>query len=381
MDIPDQVVLWCPMTPAIHPAWRSWERDTVDWMERFALDGEQREAGRLYSITAGELAGRTLPDCSYEPGALFSAYSLIWLFAFDDAYCDEGRYSHDPAEMALLVHEMHRIVETGHTTSDSPCARGLADLRQRLDAMAVGPAATARWVHSMKAYLGYQVWEASHRRRGSVPSIDEYAVARIRNGSMEVCAMTLPISEGYDVPANEIESPDIRALTEMTCCLVGLDNDIASYYKEHSRSGDKINLVDVIANERERAAREALPEALDFRDAVLSLYLRLSEQVRPHVSHGTQRYIGGLSAWIRGNLDWSMHTGRYRRGDRSTITVTEQARRELPARFVPPAGIAWWWSRLADPAASAESIRAGQAPAVESAPYLPEHVPSTATAA
>jgi hypothetical protein len=345
MDIPDEVVLWCPMPPAIHPAWRSWERGTVDWMERFGLDGEQREAGRLYSITAGELAARTLPDCSNEPGALFSAQSLIWLFAFDDAYCDEGRYSHDPAEMALLVAEMNRIAETGYTNSESPCARGLADLRQRLDELA-GPAAVSRWVQSMKGYLGYQVWEASHRRRKTIPTIDEYAVARIRNGSMEVCAMTLPISEGYDVPAHEIESADIRALTEMTCCLVGLDNDIASYYKEHSRSGDTINLVDVIANERGSSPREAVPEALDFRDAVLALYLELSEQVRPTAGTATRRYLSGLSAWIRGNLDWSTHTGRYRRGDKSTITVTETAQRELPPNFIPPAGIAWWWSRL-----------------------------------
>ena len=350
MDIPDAVVLWCPMPPAIHPAWRSWERGTVDWMERFGLDGEQPEAGRLYSITAGELAARTLPDSSHEPGALFSAHSLIWLFAFDDAYCDEGRYSHDPGEMALLVAEMHRIAETGRTTSASPCARGLADLRHRLDELA-GPAAVARWVQSMKAYLGYQVWEASHRRRKTLPTIDQYAVARIRNGSMEVCAMTLPISEGYDVPAHEMESPDIRALTEMTCCLVGLDNDIASYYKEHSRSGDMLNLVDVIAHERGRSPSEALPEALDFRDAVLALYLQLSEQVRPTVGAATHRYLSGLSAWIRGNLDWSMHTGRYRRHDQATITVTETPRRPLPTDFTPPAGIAWWWSRLTHPAA------------------------------
>ena len=363
MEIPDEVVLWCPMPPAIHPAWRSWERGTVEWMERFGLEGEQREAGRLYSITAGELAGRTLPDCSHEPGALFSAHSLMWLFAFDDAYCDEGRYSHDPGEMALLVAEMDRIAETGQTTSTSPCAQGLADLRRRLDGLA-GPGAVSRWVKSMKAYLGYQVWEAAHRRRRSMPSIDQYTVARIRNGSMEVCAMTLPISEGYDLPEHEMESPDIRALTEMTCCLVGLDNDIASYYKEHSRSGDSLNLVDVIAHERGSSPRDALPEALDFRDAVLALYLQLSEQVRPQVGGATHRYLAGLSNWIRGNLDWSMHTGRYRHDDRSTITVADDPRHALPTGFTPPSGIAWWWSRLTHPhgAGPGPRIAAANAP-------------------
>lgn len=363
MHIPDDVVLWCPMRPAIHPAWRSWEHGTLMWTERFGLEGEQRERGRLRSIAAGELAGRTLPDVAEPPGALFSACSLMWLFAFDDAYCDEGRYSHDPGEMALLVAEMNRIAETGRTTSSSPCARGLADLRRQLDAIAAPPA-IARWVQSMKAYLGYQIWEAAHRRRRSMPSIDQYAVARIRNGSMEVCAMTLGIAAGYHVPEAEMDSGNLRALTEMTCCLVGLDNDIASYHKEHSRGSDTLNLVDVIAHERGSKPDEALPEALEFRDAVLELYLRLSERVLPTVSAPTRRYIGGLSAWIRGNLDWSTHTARYRRDGQPTIMLSEIPCAPAPRRnFTPPAGIAWWWTRPAVKAAPAGLASTAVAPA------------------
>jgi hypothetical protein len=345
MNIPDEVVLWCPMPAAIHPSWRSWEHSAVEWMERFGLEGEQRETGRLYRISPGELVGRIIPDCESEPGARFSVHATIWLFAFDDAYCDEGRYSHDPGEMALLVADLSRVVETGETTSASPVARGLADLRLQIEDLAA-PATVARWVQSMKIYLGYQVWEAAHRRRKSIPSIDQYVVARIRSGAVEVSTMALPIAEGYDVPGDELESPDVRALTEITCSLTGMDNDIASYYKEHSRSGDALNLVDVIANERGVTPREALPEALDFRDSVLDLYLQLSEKVRPTVGPSTHRYLDGLSHWIRGNLDWSAHTGRYHRDGASTISVTEAPRRELPKNFTPPAGISWWWSRL-----------------------------------
>ncbi|HEY3872508.1 MAG TPA: hypothetical protein VGM10_29400 [Actinocrinis sp.] len=367
MDMLDRVVLWCPVPPAINPEWHAWEQGTLAWMESFGLDAEQREKGRLRSITAGELAGRTLPACTNPAGALFSAHSLLWLFAFDDAYCDEGRFSHDPSEMALLVAEMDRIAETGWTTSASPCAQALADLRRRLDELAP-PAAIARWVQSMKAYLGYQVWEAAHRRRHSMPTIDEYAVARIRNGSMEVCAMTLGIAEGYDVPAHEMENPDIRALTEMTCCLVGLDNDIASYHKEHARGRDTLNLIDVIAHEHRSTPSEALPEAIDFRDAVLTVYLCLSDQVRSAVGGTTRRYMSGLSAWIRGNLDWSMHTARYRRHDQATITVTEAPRAAAVAEFAPPTGIAWWWTRLTSAAVAARALRAGQAGSVFAPP-------------
>jgi hypothetical protein len=347
VDAWDTVSLWCPMAAGIHPDWRTWDQNAISWAERFDLDSEQREAYRLRCIGAGHLAGRTILTAAEPPGAQFSADSLIWLFAFDDAYCDEGRYSHDPARMAILAAEMSRIAETGRTASPSPCAVALADLRQQLDRL-TSPAPIARWVHSMKIYLSYQVWEASYRATKTMPTIDQYAVARIRNGSMEVCAMSLEIAEGYEVPAGEMESPDVRALTEMACCLVGLDNDIASYYKEHARGGDKLNIVDVIAHERGQRPDAALPEAVAFRDAVLAAYLRLSAQVKPGVSASTRRYLRGLSAWIRGNLDWSMRTARYRRPGEPAFRVSAEAP-SIAAAFAPPEGVAWWWNQLRTP--------------------------------
>jgi hypothetical protein len=344
MKISDQVVLWCPIPPAIHPDWQRWEDETVSWMERFDLDGEQLDSGRLHRISVGELTARTIDPAADAPGARFSAGTLMWLFAFDDAYCDEGRYSHDPGRTVNLVAEMMRITETGRTTSRSPCALALADLRQQLDLLA-SPPVIARWVNTMKAYLGYQVWEASHRSTNRIPTIDQYAVARIRNGAMEVSCACLEVAEGYEAPFNETEGPDVRALTEMACALVGYDNDIASYYKEHSRSDCKLNLVDVIAHERGQTPDEALPEAIAFRDAVMALYLQLHQIVEPVVSDATRRYLSGLSAWIRGNLDWSMNSARYRRSGAPTIGVSSDLARPLPA-FTPPPGVAWWWSRM-----------------------------------
>jgi terpene synthase-like protein len=344
VKISDQVVLWCPLAPAIHPDFRVWEREAVAWMESFGLDGEQRDSGRLRHISVGELTGRTIHPAADPPGARFTADVLMWLFAFDDAYCDEGRYSHDPRQTVVLVAELARIAETGRTTSARPHARALADLRQQLDVLA-SPPLVARWVHTMKAYLGYQVWEASYRSANRMPTVDEFAVARIRNGAMEVSAACLEITEGYQAPMAETEGADVRALTEMACGLVGYDNDIASYHKEHARSDSKLNLVDVIAHERRQTPDAALPEAIAFRDAVLALYLELFQQVEPTVSDTTRRYMSGLSAWIRGNLDWSMNSARYRRSGKPTIRVSSDLARPV-ADITPPAGVAWWWSRL-----------------------------------
>src|SRR5260370_20143760 len=194
MKSSDQIALWCPIASAIHPDWQTWERGAVSWMERFDLDGEQRDRGRLHRISVGELVGRTIHPAADAPGAQFTADTLMWLFAFDDAYCDEGRYSHDPCKTVILVAEMARISETGRTTSGRPCARALADLRQQLDLLA-SPPLISRWVQAMKTYLGYQIWEASYRGTNTIPTIDEYAVARIRNGAVELTVACLEIAE------------------------------------------------------------------------------------------------------------------------------------------------------------------------------------------
>src|SRR5882762_9307454 len=53
----------------------------------------------------------------------------------------------------------------------------------------------------------------------------------------------------------------------------------------------------------------------------------------------------GHYRWIRGNLDWSANTPRYRKHGRPTVVVADQRHGEV-ARFTPPPGVAWWWSRL-----------------------------------
>ena len=75
---------------------------------------------------------------------------------------------------------------------------------------------------------------------------------------------------------------------------------------------------------------EALPEAITSRDAVMDLYLQLYQRVEPVVCDATRRYLSGLSAWIRGNLDWSINSARYRRPGHATIAVSGDLTRPLP---------------------------------------------------
>ena len=220
----------------------------------------------------------------------------------------------------------------------------LADLRRRLDHHS-SPVQRARWVHALRSYLLYQIWEASHRAHGTVPDLPTYLIARISNGSMPVCVAFLDIASGYEVPAPEMETPVIRALSEMCCAMVGFDNDIMSYWKESLRTDDGINLIDVLARTHRLPPVEALREAVALRDRVLAQYLRLRDQALPTVTEPTRHYIVDLDAWIRGNLDWGMASHRYLNPENpASLPIVPVTNAPTCTDTNPIEGITFWWN-------------------------------------
>lgn len=178
--------LWCPIAEALHPAWKEVEARAVDWGTRTGLGVDDDALARLAATGAGELGARVTAGARNERCAQFAADQLLWLFAFDDTYCDEGEFSHDPARMAFLAADLVRAAQTGSARCPTPVVAALADLRRRLDGLG-SPMQAGRWVSALRDYLFHQVWEAGHRSAGTAPDLATYLVARVSNGSMPVC--------------------------------------------------------------------------------------------------------------------------------------------------------------------------------------------------
>jgi hypothetical protein len=143
--------IYCPIPPAIHPQWQVFQEKTNTWVAKHGMNAGRADVDRLSRIGSGELAGRTNPNATDTKAVQFASDMLMWLFAFDDAYCDEGTYSHDPGLLAILVADLIRVAECGHASYSFPLAVGLRDLRFRLDALA-SKVSTERWVTSFRAY-------------------------------------------------------------------------------------------------------------------------------------------------------------------------------------------------------------------------------------
>jgi hypothetical protein len=355
LNIDDCVLppLWCPILSAIHPGWQELDARALAWAERFGLVTDPVQRQRLAQAMAGDLAGRIMPRSKAGPALQVATDYLMWLFVFDDAYCDEGAYSDRPGELMQLGLHLARVVESPFSNppegGQPPVVEALADIRRRLGHVA-SSVQIGRWGAAVRAYLMCQAWEALNRANDVVPSLDQYAASRIDSGSLRATILLQDVGNGFEVPHEQISHPHVQALIEMTCTIVGWDNDIFSYAKETRRSGDWHNLVAILAHERDCGLDEALFGAVALRDKVMAAYLALRDQVLDSASPQLARLIADLDAWNRGNIDWSARCGRYVNatdGNRSPITCVPEPR-EAAAEPIPIPSIRWWWGCLAD---------------------------------
>jgi hypothetical protein len=105
----------------------------------------------------------------------------------------------------------------------------------------------------------------------------------------------------------------MRALTARVCCWA---NDLISFERERAQ-GEVLNLVIVMMAEGldERGARA---QAIALHDSDVQAFRATAEWLRQHMAssggahlRSMERYIEHLSAYIRGNLDWTAGAARY----------------------------------------------------------------------
>jgi len=343
---------YCPVPSAKHPDSSLLNRETIEWVTHYVLYTDEAQKQRLERVNAGLLAALTSPNGHLEPTQA-SSDSLMWLFSFDDAHCDEGRLGRNPHELSRVLIRLLRILESPETPLDpiSPFSNfelALRDLRKRIAAFAT-PLQVLRWTDAMRMYFLCQVWEAANRVEGVVPDPNEYAYMRIHNGAMRVSVMLLDIADGYELSAADMDRPDVRALTEATCLLVGWDNDILSFRKEHDRSDGAVGLLDVLADARVCRPEVVLDEAMLMRDRIMVLFETLSRQVQVTASPSLVRYTASLGHWIRANLEWGSSCARY--VDASEAEAVSGVWAEVPAPGsespIDLPAISWWWQQLA----------------------------------
>ncbi|MFD0691679.1 terpene synthase family protein [Actinomadura fibrosa] len=347
---PELPPVYCPVEPAVHPAVEAIERRAVAWVDRVGLYRDDRERRRVLGTNSAEFYARFAPF-GPEHNVQMAAHWVYWGFAFDDARCDAGPLSARPDLFLAMAGPLQRALEVpDERMSEDPLVAALQDVGRSFRECA-GPVQVRRFTEAHRAWLFAVAWQIVNRVRGHMPGLADYTAMRLHcSGGPPTLAM-LEIATAAEVPAREMDSPAVRALTEMAILVAAWDNDLHSYRKETVEGHTDQNLVNVLMRDGGGTAEEAMLRAVGLRDRVMARFLRLRDEVRRTASQDLRRYLDCLGHAIRGNIDWALRTPRYNDAEVAGVPMAAPRWVDRPSdpatEPLPIPGIAWWWDPLA----------------------------------
>lgn len=339
--------IYSPLSPAIHPRHEAIDERTSAWAVKFRIGSEELRRN-LVTSNIGTFAARILPEGREEVVEILADF-VIWLFGVDDGYCEDGEIGNHPGELAVELSRLLRVAQNPEVPMllDDPLAAGLRDLRYRIGQYGTA-GQIARWVDALREYFFSVVGEASHRSKGSMPSLNDYTLMRIYDGATSVVPPLLEMGHGYELHSSERDHDWVRAAAEMAYFIITWDNDLFSYHKESRGSQFYLNVIPVLQNEYGLSLDRALTTAIAQRDRVMCLFLRLCNQLLTTADQRLQRYLYSLGSFIRGAQDWGVTSVRYTTpGDPAALpsTFSSTPTDDSPEPLAIPA-VSWWWNLL-----------------------------------
>ncbi|MBE1558177.1 terpene synthase family protein [Nonomuraea africana] len=303
--------LRCPFPSEVNPHVEEASQDSFAWLLDTGMLDHPDTLERYRQARFGWLTARAYPLADREMLKLLMDW-CIWLFAFDDGFCESERMSRRTGLIARALPEMFRVLHD--IDSDDPLtnvfARSLQELKARI-AVHAERDQLERWCSATREYIFAQVWEAANREADVVPTPEDYVFMRRRTGAMYPVYALIDIAGGYRLTPEEWHHPDVRALTEHANDLVVWDNDLFSYAKERTHDQARHNLVNVLVTHRGYSVQEALDEVAEMHDHAVAEMVRLRKSVEMWGSPAVDAYVTGLEHWVRGHIVYSLGSARY----------------------------------------------------------------------
>ncbi|GAA3067129.1 4-epi-cubebol synthase [Streptosporangium carneum] len=282
--------------------------ETLKWLVGSGMVGDAETIDRYRRAKYGWLSARTYPYAEHHVLRLVTDW-CVWLFAFDDAFCESDRRA---AEIARALPQFYAVLEDLDTGSqvDDVFARTLLEIKGRIAAYGDGDQLD-RWRGVTKDYLFAQVWEAANREDEVVPPLEDYLFMRRRTGAMLTVFALIDIATGHCLTPEEWRHPVIRAITENANDVVVWDNDLISYAKESDSGNSRNNLVNVLATHGGYSRQAAMEMIGGMRNRAIAEMIALRPALEALDSEAVRAYVRGLEFWISGSVDYSLTSSRY----------------------------------------------------------------------
>jgi hypothetical protein len=305
--------LYCPFPAGIHDDADVIEERTNSWMKRYGYirtaDQERMAREARFGIRAAQVhpTGRT--------EAIQLASDLtVWLFLTDDVYIEASGMSQ---AIPITTEHVIRSIRVLRNPEDLPSAPNLSllalqDISRRLRRLATSEQ-TDRLINGMIEFFLAGCCEAVAFSQKSLPKAADYMPVRDSiNCLRSVCFVFIEIVGGYELPGPVWCRPDLQAVVNKATRIISNHHDVLSGLRELSEEVP-MNLPAVIAREQGLPIAKAFERVGAFADADTRTFVLMIERLLTNEPDGSiRKYVDGLKAWIRGNLDWSTTTGRYR---------------------------------------------------------------------
>jgi hypothetical protein len=306
----------CPLPVVLSPHAQAANDWLPGWLLRCGVPSDSLTYQRLAGARIGDYAGRLYPAAS--PGRLRLLTALFaWFFLLDDEFDSVA----DPQQQRLhrLAAEILTLLRAPHPTACPAAALDGPARRMLTGPWRVLTGSTPAWwrdrfIDAVAEHLAGAVREAVNKSTGHRPDPTEYIELRRATSAANVAYTLIEFATGDPAPDAVFHHPRIREYADA-------GNDLLSWYNDlYSLPGDLLvagghNLVVAVAE----ANRITIPAAVAVTaQRWRSQMGRFADRRAAVPSFGPvhDRSVGalldGIGNTVRGTIDWSAETNRYR---------------------------------------------------------------------
>ncbi|MEU5130401.1 terpene synthase family protein [Streptomyces mobaraensis] len=217
------------------------------------------------------------------------------------------------------------------------------------------------WIERMALsywqYIHYGLMEEiAFRRQGVYPSIYRCRMIRMHSIGMRPFADQLEPVTGLLLPADVFHHPVIQRLRDLQACVIYLQNDISSLYKELALGQNEVvNQILTIRHHRQVSLQRAVDEVVAMHDRDVEEMWSLQQclpDFGPHQA-AASNYVRHLGIQVVGLQNWYDEIGRQFRYDRGGFVTAQYGREEIEIKtktsYVNPDGTPYRPPRIHGP--------------------------------
>lgn len=238
-----------------------------------------------------------------------------WLFFFDDQADGHAELGEQLLTLRDYMDACLAVLRTGAIRSN-PAGLELfiLNIRDRLLGIA-SEAWLPRFVDDVEDYLFKGTLRAAEKwSNGTVPDVESYRVQRRYDSAVYTCQDLIEITEeGLELSAEILTDTNFQKLRLLCAQIVAFTNDLFPYEKEVLVHRDPNNLLHVLMTHRSLSFEEATRQAVESINTDVETFITYEQALLPKIERDkrVRAYVHGMKAWMRGNILWSLETGRY----------------------------------------------------------------------